>query len=101
MLTRSSRSIVTFARAFSMPGYPDVLPPGDYEVVIEEEPLLGLTFQAYRRTATYLAVAGSAGSIALRPISAEDLERALDHDRAGTDIVNPRAAAPSPPQEMT
>lgn len=101
MQTRSSRSIVTFARGFSMSGYPDELPPGTYEVIVEEEPLLGLTFQAYWRTATYLSVAGTGGSVALRPISVDELERAIERDRAGIDSLNPRAAAPSPPEDLT
>jgi hypothetical protein len=33
-------------------------PPGDYEVLVEEELLQGLSFEAYRRTATYLTVRG-------------------------------------------
>lgn len=68
---RSSRSIVTFSKAFVLPSYTDELPAGEYEVVVEEELLHGLSFEAYRRTATYLTVHGTgsrAGRIEMRPI---------------------------------
>lgn len=58
MSMRSSRSTVTFSNPFTLPGYPGDLPAGDYEVLVEEELLQGLSFEAYRRTATYLTVRG-------------------------------------------
>ena len=54
MNTRSSRSMVTFSNAFAQPGYPDQLPAGTYEVIVEEELLLGLSFEAWRRVSTFL-----------------------------------------------
>lgn len=85
MNTRSTRSVVTFSNSFALPGYPDELPAGDYEVVVEEEVLHGLSFEAYRRTGTFLTVRGKkgfAGRTRMRPTTETDLESALSRDRA-------------------
>jgi len=101
MSTRWSRSKVTFLNPFLLPGYPKKLPAGDYEVVVEEELLQGLSFEAHRRTATYLTVRGTgtrAGRTELRPTTEADLETALSHDRCLTEHNNDSDAA-LPPQE--
>ena len=85
MNLRSRKSTITFSRTFVLSGYGDDLPAGEYEVVVEEERLQGLSFQAYRRTATYLTVhgkGGQAGRIEMRPTTDRDLEVALARDRA-------------------
>lgn len=87
MITRSSRSTVTFSNAFTLPGYRDELPAGTYEVVVEEELLEGLSFAAYRRTATYLTVTGKGARTdwsELRPVTERDLEMALRRDQTTT-----------------
>ncbi|POF32820.1 hypothetical protein [Roseibium marinum] len=84
MKTRSSRSIVTFFRPFTLAGNPDVIPAGDYEVLIEEERLEGRGFLAYRKTATYVFVAGKggkAGKMEKLEVSGTDLETMLSQDR--------------------
>jgi hypothetical protein len=73
---------VTFAHPFVISGYCDELPPGSYEFVLDEEPLHGLSFEAYRRTASYLVVANQPGRTEMRPIDPRDLEAALIRDRA-------------------
>ncbi len=103
MNIRSSKSMVTFTHSFALPGYPDELPAGEYEVVIEEELLRGLSFEAYRRMATYLTVHGKdghAGRTEMRPINENDLEAALSRDRAFANIVNASEAALSPLEEL-
>ncbi|MCP1167376.1 hypothetical protein [Limimaricola litoreus] len=52
MTVRSSKSVVTFTYPFRISGYSDELPEGEYVVVVEEELLQGLSFEAYRRTGT-------------------------------------------------
>ena len=102
MNMRSTRSTVTFSNPFALPGYPGNLPPGDYEVLVEEELLQGLSFEAYRRTATYLTVrgrGGHAGRTELRAISDSDLKEALSRDRAATEN-NHGEAAPSPQEDL-
>ena len=76
MIMRSTRSTVTFSKPFILSGYLDELPAGEYEVLVEEELLEGLSFAAYRRTATYLTVRGK-GRTELRPTTEKDLVTAL------------------------
>ncbi|MGY3670411.1 MULTISPECIES: hypothetical protein [unclassified Marinovum] len=102
MNMRSTRSTVTFSNAFTLPGYPGKLPAGDYEVLVEEELLQGLSFEAYRRTATYLTVRGRgnhAGRTELRAISENDLMEALSRDQAATETNYHSDAALSPPED--
>jgi len=103
MNMRSTRSTVTFSNPFTLPGYPGDLPAVDYEVLVEEELLQGLSFEAYRRTATYLTVrgrGGHAGRTELRPISDSDLKEALNRDRGATEKNNHSEAALSPPEDL-
>lgn len=87
MTMRSTRSTVTFAHPFTLPGYAGDLPAGDYEVLAEEELLQGLSFEAYRRTSTFLMVRGfgaRAGRSEMRPTTENDLQEALSRDAAIT-----------------
>lgn len=102
MNTRSTRSTVTFSNPFTLPGYTGDLPAGDYEVLVEEELLQGLSFAAYKRTATYLAVQGRsshAGRTELRAVSDSDLQEALTRD-AATNGTNNHSEAALSPQEV-
>ncbi|SDJ47031.1 hypothetical protein [Aliiruegeria lutimaris] len=103
MNTRSSKSMVTFFNAFAQPGYPGQLPAGTYEVLVEEELLQGLSFEAWRRISTYLIVHGKGnrgGSIAMRPITQKDLELVLRRDRITTETIKYSEAALSPLEEL-
>ncbi|MDD9730999.1 hypothetical protein PVW46_13870 [Mameliella sp. AT18] len=103
MTMRSTRSTVTFSNRFTLPGYPGDLPPGDYEVLVEEELLQGLGFEAYRRTATYLTVHGrgdQAGRSELRAISDGDLNKALRRDATTSATNNHSEAALSPQEDL-
>ena len=91
MNTRSTRSTVRFSNSFTLPGYAGELPAGDYEIQVEEELIPGLSFEAYRRTATYLTVRGrgaNAGRTEWRTISDEELRAALHVDQAAAGIKN-------------
>lgn len=104
MNMRSTRSTVTFSNPFTLPGYPGDLPAGDYEVLVEEELLQGLSFEAYRRTATYLTVRGRgshAGHTELRAISDNDLKGALRRDATTSATNNHSEAAVSPQEDRT
>jgi hypothetical protein len=104
MNMRSTRSTVTFSNPFTLSGYPGDLPAGDYEVLVEEELLQGLSFEAYRRTATYLTVRGRgrhAGRSELRAISDNDLKEALCRDAALSQTTNHSEAALSPQEDRT
>ncbi|OSP53780.1 hypothetical protein [Pseudoruegeria sp. SK021] len=103
MNIRSSRSTVTFVNAFDLSGYPDELPAGDYEILVEEEILHGLSFEAYRRTATYLMVhgkGGRGGRTEMRMITESDLNGALRRDQAMTEKRNHSDAALSPQEDI-
>ena len=103
MNMRSTRSTVTFSHPFTLPGYPDALPAGDYEILVEEELLHGLSFEAYRRTATYLTVRGRgahAGRSGMRAITERDLKEAQARDLAETETKNFSEAALSPQEEI-
>jgi hypothetical protein len=56
MTTRSRRETITFKHSFRINGIDRSLPPGDYEVITDEEMIEGLSFAAYRRVATMIVV---------------------------------------------
>jgi hypothetical protein len=73
---------VTFRHAFVLKGLERALPPGTYRVDVEEEPIDGLSFLAYRRLATFIRVpmAGRGGTIENLLIDPKELDRALERD---------------------
>ena len=85
MNSRSTKSTVTFAHPFRIAGYDDELPAGAYDVLVDEDLMEGLSFEAFRRTASYLLIGGQAGgrgTSEMRPIDPRDLEAALARDQA-------------------
>ena len=83
MALRSTRSTMAFPKPFILSGYSGQLPAGEYEILVEEEVIEGLSFVAYRRTAVFLTIQGKdgqAGWTELRPITWTDLETALGQD---------------------
>jgi hypothetical protein len=102
MSSRTTRSTATFSRPFRISGYEDELPAGRYEVLVDEELLEGLSFEAYRRTGSYLLVSGHGGppgQTEMRPIDPRDLEAALARDQAETGRPQPSDAALSPQED--
>ena len=103
MNMRSTRSMVTFSNPFTLSGHPGELPAGDYEVLVEEELLQGLSFEAYRRTTTYLTVHGKgarAGRSEMWATTERDLKEALSRDAATTETNNHSEAALSPQEDL-
>ena len=104
MNSRTTSSTVTFVHRFRIAGYDDELPAGAYEVSVEEELLEGLSFEAYRRTGTYLFVhgqAGGRGSTEMRLIDPRDLDAALVRDRTPSGTDEPSEAALSPLEDRS
>ena len=104
MNSRKTSQTVTFVHPFWIAGYEDDLPAGEYQVDVDEELLEGLSFEAYRRTGTYLLVRGQAGgrgSAEMRPVDPRDLEAALVRDRALSDTAEPSEAALVPLEERS
>jgi hypothetical protein len=80
---RSTRSVVSFDEPFSLRNVEGVLPPGDYNVYVEDELIQALSHPAYRRVSTILqlpSISFPQGQSRLVSISATDLEGALMKD---------------------
>lgn len=104
MLTRSTRSKVTFPNDVTIGDNQQELPAGTYEILVEEELIHGLSFEAYRRTATYLMVRGrgsDAGQTTMQVTTEEELEHAMACDRALSETTNDSEAALSPQKDTT
>lgn len=69
MTTRSRRETITFQHPFQIRGIDRLLPPGDYEIITDEEMIEGLSFPAFRRVATMILVPAVAQNSAMEMIS--------------------------------
>ena len=84
MTTRSTDSTVTFARPFRLTAFDGAQPAGTYRLVVDEEEILGLSFVAYRRTATMLHIPDVANTSPSRQsllVDHAELSAALEKDR--------------------
>ncbi|WP_208999419.1 hypothetical protein [Roseibium sediminis] len=84
--TKSTNSTVAFSHPFSLKGHSEILPAGNYEVIVEEELLQGLSFLSYRKTATYLIV-NEKGKTTMWEIFGNDLESMLTRDSAMSERI--------------
>jgi len=62
MTMRTSRKSVTFRRPFSLSGMDEVQPAGTYTVETNEELIEGMSFPAWRRTATVILLRPPSGT---------------------------------------
>jgi hypothetical protein len=95
MTTRSRETAVTFTRPFALSGVDRPLPAGTYRVVVDEEDIPGLSFLAFRRTATMLhfpAVSERAGGGEVFVIDPDELAAALEADCAASEKARDRPA---------
>ncbi|MFC7053319.1 hypothetical protein ACFQI3_11530 [Hansschlegelia quercus] len=84
MPDRTTETTVMFRRPFSLAGINGAQPAGTYLLVIDEEEIPGISFLAYRRTATTIhtpAIAVRSGLHKTHLVERADLEAALDADR--------------------
>jgi hypothetical protein len=82
--TRTQRKTVVFSHPFRLKGVDRVLPPGDYEVVTDEELIEGLSFPVYHRVHTAIMVPAQshqASSVEMVAIDPRDLQSAQDWDK--------------------
>ncbi|WP_127088281.1 hypothetical protein [Aquabacter cavernae] len=96
MTIRTTETTVTFDHPFRLSGADGLLPAGTYRVVMDEEPILGLSFLAHRRTATMLhtpALSAPQGRSSSLSTDQPELDRALAKDRQQT-AVHPDAPSP-------
>ena len=85
MLERKRRSTVTFIHPFTLNGLDRILPPGQYQVLTDEELIEGLSFPVYRRVSTTILVPAHtlrASTIEMLTVNPSDLRALLDKDEA-------------------
>jgi hypothetical protein len=83
MTVRTSRKTVTFTQPFSLSGIDEEQPAGTYTVETDEELLPGVSFPAYRRTATLIFLRPRRGGPAVEEVASIDpleLQAAQDRD---------------------
>jgi hypothetical protein len=90
MTTRSRSKSVVFSHSFELKGVDRILPPGEYQIVTDEERIEELSFPVYRRVATMIFVpAVHASSVEMVAIDPQELqvaqERDLHHDAKFSD----------------
>lgn len=86
MTNRVSKRLVTFRNPFFLESLEEEWPAGDYTIETEEEPLDGMSFQAYRRIRTTMIIYPkrsriSHGRARLITVDAAELDAALARDR--------------------
>jgi hypothetical protein len=94
--TRTQRKIVVFSHPFRLKGVDRVLPPGDYEVVTDEDLIEGLSFPVYHRVSTVIIVPAQshqASSVKMVAIDPSDLQSAQDREASGRPRRKARRAA--------
>ena len=81
MTMRSRLETITFKHSFQINGIDRLLPPGDYEVITDEEMIEGLSFAAFRRVATTIIVPAAPPRtltmerISISPVDLADAQR--------------------------
>lgn len=84
MTDRTTETEITFSHSFRLSVLSNPQPPGIYRVVTDEEEITGLSFQAFRRTATMLqipAIALLRGSSQMILVDPVELAAALEKDK--------------------
>ena len=78
---RTTHKSVEFVHPFQLAGVDGKQPPGTYDVETVEEQLDGLSFVAYRRISTTIALHGyTTATVQLNTIDPADLAAALERD---------------------
>jgi len=100
MHSQTKNSTIHFDNSFFLPGADRTLPPGDYRVLEDIELVEGLSWIAYRRTATYVEVPaiGTAGTKVQRfKVDFDELTAMLGQDRrhATSDAMADQASSGS------
>ena len=83
MTTRTTETTVTFRHPFTLSAIDGAQPAGSYRLVTEEEQIPGLSFVAFRRTATLLHLPANpspGGTHQVASVSPDELADALAAD---------------------
>ena len=84
MATRTTETIVTFRKPFTLTALDGPQPAGAYRLETDEEEVEGLSFAAFRRATTMLhlpALSSSSRTTEVVPVDAAELTAALAADR--------------------
>ena len=87
MTVRTTESTVTFAHPFVLASHDAPLPAGTYRLTTDEEEIIGLSFLAFRRTATLLHLPAIAATTAARQmvmVAPDVLDAMLEADGRAT-----------------
>jgi hypothetical protein len=74
MMTRTTRKTVIFLHPFTLKGVDRTLPPGEYQVVTDEELIEGLSFPAYHRISTMIFVPAQSRSSSIEMVTIDPLD---------------------------
>jgi hypothetical protein len=91
MAMRTRRKRVTFAEPFLLIAIDAVLPAGTYNIDTDEELIDGLSFLAYRRTATWIhlpAVGTKTGCSQMILVQPSELETGLQSEAPSAAMVS-------------
>lgn len=91
MTMRTTRSTVTFMRPFKLSAFDEEFPAGRYLIETDEELLEGVSFPAYRRTATIMQLKVDPlrpGVTEFAVIDPEQLAEAMAADAAQALVIN-------------
>lgn len=91
MPLRTTSKTVVFKRPFIIGGFDQLQPAGTYTVDTEEEQLDAVSFPAWKRLATVIAI-NSAGATEYRRIDPDELHEALMRDGQQEDPNAPPSA---------
>ena len=80
-MIRTKRRILTFKRPFTLKGVDGQLPPGDYELVTDEELIEELSFPVFRRVASWIMAPARGAATATEMIPIDPAEIAVAHER--------------------
>ena len=88
MSPRTNRSTTHFRAPFALRGMDGLQPAGEYEISVDEEPIDGLSFLAWRRVATFIhlpAIGARSMGGQMLPVDPEELQAAIDRDATALD----------------
>lgn len=83
MADRTTVTMITFRKPFVLTSLDGPLPAGTYPMEVDEEEIRGVSFLAYRRTATMLhvpTVTGGRSGHDVYTVDFDELARALEED---------------------
>ena len=95
MAMRTTKSAVTFTRPFRLGEFGEQLPAGRYPFETDEVLLEGVSFPAYRRTATAMQLTADPGGTAFAMVDPAQLAEALAADITSVPIsIDPPKVQP-------